>query len=112
MALQPCKETCCCVIHVHGLQLRSLAGDTTLIASAYSQEQVVLGILTYMKRYMGLCTSTARKTTLFPSMSRLHGGKGTPLLYIFDYFCESGPCFVKLDSMDLVEASKDSFCPN
>ena len=36
MALQPCKETCCCVgMNAHGLQLRSLAGclpgDTTLI---------------------------------------------------------------------------------
>ena len=111
MALQPCKGTCCCVIHVHGLQLRSLAGDTTLIASAYSQEQVVLCILTYMQRYMGLCTSTARKTTLFPSMSRLHGGKGTPLIYIFlIIFVNLAPALS--NSMDLVEASKDSFCPN
>ena len=36
MALQPCKETCCCVrMNAHGLQLKSLAGslpgDTTLI---------------------------------------------------------------------------------
>ena len=36
MALQPCKQTCCCVgMNAHGLQLRSLAGslpgDTTLI---------------------------------------------------------------------------------
>ena len=36
MALQPCKETCCCVgMNAHGLQLRSsagsLPGDTTLI---------------------------------------------------------------------------------
>ena len=36
MALQPCKETCCCVgMNAHGLRLRSLAGSlpgcTTLI---------------------------------------------------------------------------------